>query len=70
MGERFGVPDVVDGDDLEIRLQLVRGPIDVPADPSETVDTDLDGHLGELLFVAGNNPGDEDRGKARVHRPT
>ena len=35
--------EVVDRDEVDV-VVAERGPQDVPADPTETVDTDLDGH--------------------------
>ena len=42
VGEGRGVADVVDGDHLDLRVEPVRGPEDVPPDPPEPVDADLD----------------------------
>ena len=50
VGERLGVADVVDGDDLETRLQVPRRAIDVAADAAEAVDADLECHRGKLLL--------------------
>src|SRR5438270_37382 len=44
MGEGVSVADVVDGDDLEVRVELGGRPVDVPADPAEPVDPHFDGH--------------------------
>src|SRR5205814_3573787 len=49
MRERLGVADVVDRDDLEVRLQFPGGPVDVAADASKAVDANLECHRGELL---------------------
>jgi hypothetical protein len=35
----LGVTEVVDRDDLEVRLELVGCAVDVPADPSESVNS-------------------------------
>ena len=47
--ERPGVRDVVDGDDLDVRVRLLRGAEDVAADAAEAVDPDAYGHLGSPL---------------------
>src|SRR5205823_11023649 len=44
VSECFRVADVVDRDDLEVRLQRPGRPIDVAADAPETVDADLECH--------------------------
>ncbi len=40
VGHRLEIPDVVYGDDLEVRAALERGTQEVPADPAEAVDGD------------------------------
>ncbi len=45
MGEGLVVGQVVDGDDVEVGVGLIRGPEEVPADPPEAVDADLDCHF-------------------------
>jgi hypothetical protein len=52
VGERCGVAKIVDGDYLEVSVELIRGPIDVAANAPKTVDTDLDGHLKVSLLYA------------------
>ena len=42
--ERAGVRDVVDGDDLDVRVRLVRRAEDVAADAAEAVDADAYSH--------------------------
>ena len=65
VGQRGGVGEVVDGDDLELGVALPSGAVDVAADPAETGDFDLDGHRGSSLCRLGI-PG---RGGARhYHR--
>ena len=44
VGERVGVGDVVDGHEVDIELPLPGRPEEVPADATEAVDADLDGH--------------------------
>jgi len=44
VGEGFGVADIVDRNDLEVRLQSPGRAIDVAADASEAVDADLECH--------------------------
>src|ERR1700704_5642565 len=46
MGECWSVADVVDGDDLEVRFHRMRRAVDVAANTSEAIDTDLEGHKG------------------------
>jgi hypothetical protein len=41
VGEDLGVADVVHGDDLDLRVELMGGAEDVPADSPEPVDADL-----------------------------
>jgi hypothetical protein len=54
VAERLGVRDVVDRDDLDVRVRLVRGAEDVAADASEAVDPDAYGHGGvPLRLVEG-----------------
>ncbi len=48
VGERMGVPNVVDGDDFEGRLQRVSSPVDVAADAAETIDPNP-GHWQPLI---------------------
>ena len=49
VGEGLGVADIVDGNDLEVRLQIRGRAVDVAADASETVDANFESHRGELL---------------------
>ena len=44
VGDRLGIDEVVDGEPLDVGPALVGGPEDVPADPSEAVDTDTYSH--------------------------
>ena len=45
VGERRVVGDVVDRDDVDVRVRLVRRPEEVAPDPPEAVDADLDCHV-------------------------
>ena len=49
VGERVGVGDVVDGDDVELGVAFDRRAQDRTADPAEAVDGDTGGH--EISFV-------------------
>src|SRR4029077_2594752 len=53
VSERPGVADVVDGDDLEVGLEVPCRAIDVAADAAEAVDAYLDCHAGALLVSEG-----------------
>ena len=45
VGERLGVGEVVDRDEVEVGARLVGGAEEVAPDPPEPVDADLDCHL-------------------------
>ena len=49
--EGLGVADVVDGDELHVRVELEGRPEDVPADAPETVDANLDRHTRDPLLL-------------------
>ena len=51
VAERAGVRDVVDGDDLDVGVRLVRRAEDVAADAAEAVDADAYSHDGTLSRV-------------------
>ena len=53
--ERFGVGEVVDGDDVD-RVVVHRRAHDVAADAAEPVDTDFDGH-SQVSPLTDNCPG-------------
>jgi hypothetical protein len=43
MGECFGIRDIIGGHDVDIRI-IIRGSEKIPADPTETVDSDFNTH--------------------------
>ena len=49
VGERLGVGQVVDGDEVEVGPGLVRCPEEVAPDPAEAVDADLRCHVASWL---------------------
>ena len=49
VGQRFGIGEVVDGDEVKIRV-FQGSPQHVPANASETIDADFDSHVPPLLM--------------------
>ena len=57
VGESGRIGDVVDGDDLQLRMAFHDGPYQEATDPAEPVDTDLDSHVGLPSKVSFARPG-------------